>query len=163
MRQGRGSEGVWERGHTLELLAACRPGCLPNRIPKWRTLGPASEAQLVDAGVPEGHGRESITQPCSGRVEQWNKQKRAGIWSFGLALPPQPPHQTFLPLPPPHVPSPRSLSAYCPLGWIAPHPSSLTPSLPIFQCAAQGASSPKEAPNQSSYFRLPRHLSVTQE
>lgn len=32
----------------------------------WRTLGPASEAQLVDAGVPQGHGRESITQPCSG-------------------------------------------------------------------------------------------------
>ena len=43
-------------------------GCLQTGLPSkqdskvWRTLGPASEAQLVDAGVPQGYGRESITQ-----------------------------------------------------------------------------------------------------
>lgn len=71
----------------------------------WLTrLCLASEAQLMDAGVPQGDGRESITQPCPGRAEQRNKQKRAGIWSFGLAPPPQLPHQTCLPLPPPTGP-----------------------------------------------------------
>ena len=121
----------------------------------WRTLDPASEAQLMDVGGPHGDGRESITQLCSGRAEQRNKQKRAGIWSFGLAPPPQFPHQTCLPLPPPSVLSPRSLSAYCPLGWTPPHPASLTSISAHLPMCSSGASSPKEAPETILLFQTP--------
>lgn len=139
------------------------PGHLQTGLPSkqdskvWRTLDPASEAQLMDVGGPQGDGRESITQLCSGRAEQRNKQKRAGIWSFGLAPPPQLPHQTCLPLSPPSVPSPRSLSAYCPLGWTPltlPHSLHLCPSSNVQLTGLLSQGGPRNNPPISDSYDI---------
>ena len=152
MRQGRGSEGVWERGHTLELTAACRPGCLPNRIPKcgepWVLLQRLSLWMQVFPRVTA----ENPSLRQGGAAEQAEESRYLELWT-GSASPASSPNLSSSP----SSTCPFTQVTICLLSSWLDHPPPLLPhsiSAHLLMCSS-GASSPKDAPNQPSYFRLP--------
>lgn len=163
MRQGRGSEGVWERGHTLELPAACSPGCLPNRIPKcgepWVLLQRLSLWMRVFPRVTAENPSLSHAQEGRG-AEQAEESRYLELWT-GSASPASSPNLCSSP----SSTCPFTQVTICLLSpWLDRRPPLLPHSISAhLPTSSSGASSPKETPNQSSYFRLPQHLSVTQE